>query len=79
MSSAGSGCLRPLAPKKSPEDILQLFNAAPGSQLFAGSPAQDHFFQPIGPPTVRQPDLGCLVLYGLPMLLSQVGNLPYHV
>ena len=53
MSSSGAGSVRALALKKSPEDILNLFNTAPGNQLlFAGSPAQDQFFQPSGLPLV---------------------------
>ena len=42
--------VRVLAAKKSPEDILKLYNQGPQNQLFAGSPAQDRFFQPSAPP-----------------------------
>lgn len=33
-------CVQLLAPKKSPDDILKLFNSHPQNALFAGSPAQ---------------------------------------
>ena len=57
MSSTSCAAIRPLPPKRSPEDILQLFNTAPGNQLFAGSPAQDQFFQTVGTPLVSKPTI----------------------
>ena len=63
----GAGAsMRVLAAKKTSEDILKLYNMGPQNQLFAGSPAQDRFFQPTTPlvrlrvPVLPHADLECV-------------------